>query len=72
MTSYASTTSDRRGGGNVGLFVGVLVIVIGLPVLGFLSRKISDGRLWQTGMAIWFVGSPVVLGLGGWLIHRSL
>jgi hypothetical protein len=56
----------------VGLFVGVLVIAIGLPVLGVLSRKVSDGRLWQTGMAIWFVGSPVVLGLGGWLIHRSL
>jgi hypothetical protein len=56
----------------VGLFVGVLVIVIGLPVLGVLSRKVSDGRLWRTGMAIWFVGSPVLPGLGGWLIHRSL
>lgn len=56
----------------MGLFVGILVIAIGLPVLGILSRKVSDGRLWQTGMAIWFVGSPSLLGLGGWLIYRSL
>ncbi|MEU6800395.1 hypothetical protein [Streptomyces neyagawaensis] len=56
----------------MGLFLGVLVIGVGLPVLGVLSRKVSDGRLWQTGMALWFVGSPVVLGLGGWLIYRGL
>ncbi|MFE7839125.1 hypothetical protein ACFU53_24660 [Streptomyces sp. NPDC057474] len=56
----------------MGLFVGILVIAIGLPVFGILSRKVSDGQLWRTGMAIWFVGSPAVLGLGGWLIYRSL
>ncbi|MEI5527911.1 hypothetical protein WB401_14235 [Streptomyces brasiliscabiei] len=56
----------------MGLFVGILVITVGLPVLGILSRKVSDGRLRQTGMAIWFLGSPALLGLGGWLIYRSL
>ncbi|MFF9772680.1 hypothetical protein ACF1HJ_03210 [Streptomyces sp. NPDC013978] len=56
----------------MGLFVGILVIVIGLPVLGILSRKVSNGRLWRTGMAMWFVGSPALLGFGGWLIYRSL
>ncbi|MFI9769801.1 hypothetical protein ACIHJG_23430 [Streptomyces sp. NPDC052415] len=54
------------------LLVGVLVILLGLPVIGVLSRKVSDGRPQQAGMAIWFVGSPALLVLGGWLIYRSL
>lgn len=54
------------------LLVGVLVIALGLPLIGVLSRKVSDGRLQQTGMAIWFMGSPALLALGGWLIYQGL
>ncbi|MEU1534715.1 hypothetical protein [Streptomyces fagopyri] len=54
------------------LFIGILVIIIGLPAVGVLSRKVSNGQFQQSGMAIWFVGSPALLALGGWLIYRSL
>ncbi|MER7572790.1 hypothetical protein [Streptomyces sp. NPDC126514] len=54
------------------LLVGVLVILLGIPLIGVLSRKVSDGRPQQAGMAIWFVGSPAILVPGGWLIYRSL
>ncbi|MDW8806390.1 hypothetical protein P1P68_16755 [Streptomyces scabiei] len=54
------------------LLVGVLVIVLGLPLTGLVSLKVANGRLQRTGMAIWFLGSPALLVLGGWLILRAL
>jgi hypothetical protein len=54
------------------LLAGVLVIVLGLPLIGLVSLKVANGRLQRTGMAVWFMGSPALLALGGWLIHRAL
>ncbi|MEU0041049.1 hypothetical protein [Streptomyces sp. NPDC006333] len=56
----------------MGLFIGILVIIIGLPILAMLSRQVGNSQLRQIGMAIWFVGAPALLALGGWLIYRSL
>lgn len=54
------------------LIVGILIVILGVPLLGVVATKVMNGPVEHTGRFLWILGSPVLLILGGWLIYRGL
>ncbi|MEU1593095.1 hypothetical protein ABZ468_09550 [Streptomyces sp. NPDC005708] len=54
------------------LIVGILIVVLGLPLLGAVATKVMNGPMENIGRFLWILGSPALLIIGGWLIYRGL